>query len=147
MATYTIKLGGQTHTITIRDLRESSAVVEVDGKPYEMTYEKQSDQPSAKPPPKPAISSQPAKIMSSRPAAPKAAVAGDGHAIEAPIPGLILEIKVKAGDTVQPDQVLLIMEAMKMENPIKSPAAGKIKEIFVKVGDGVATGDVLVLLG
>jgi biotin carboxyl carrier protein len=67
--------------------------------------------------------------------------------IKAPLPGTILEIKVKPGDEVKMGDDLLIMEAMKMENNIKSDKYGKISDIKVSVGDSVLEGEVLVEIG
>jgi len=66
--------------------------------------------------------------------------------VMAPMPGTIIKILVKAGDAVQEDQEVLILEAMKMENPISTPAAGKVKEIKVKVDDKVDTNQVLMVI-
>ena len=64
--------------------------------------------------------------------------------IKAPMPGLINDLKVKVGDTVNPGDALLILEAMKMENVLKAPGAGTIKAIKVKKGDSVEKGQVLI---
>ena len=61
----------------------------------------------------------------------------------APMPGTIVEILTSEGTSVEEDQDLLILEAMKMENPIASPAAGKVKSIQVKVGDKVSADQLL----
>jgi biotin carboxyl carrier protein len=66
--------------------------------------------------------------------------------IVAPMPGKIIDILVKAGETVLEYQDVLILEAMKMENAIPAPEAGKIKEIKVKKDDIVATRQVLMEL-
>lgn len=66
--------------------------------------------------------------------------------IEAPMAGKVLEILVKAGDTIVEDDEIIILEAMKMENPIFATEGGVVKEIKVKVGQQVAEGDVLVTL-
>ena len=71
----------------------------------------------------------------------------ENGAVKAPIPGLILEIKVAEGDTVAAGQTVAIMEAMKMENNISSPVAGKVKEVRVAEGATVADGDILMLVG
>ncbi len=65
-------------------------------------------------------------------------------AITAPMPGLILEIRVKEGDSVSEDSPLLILEAMKMENVITSPREGIIKSISVKVGETVDKKQLLI---
>ncbi len=64
--------------------------------------------------------------------------------IKAPMPGLIIDLKVKAGDTVKAGDALLILEAMKMENILKSPGDGIVKNVKVKKGDSVEKSQVLV---
>jgi biotin carboxyl carrier protein len=66
--------------------------------------------------------------------------------VEAPMPGKIVEIKVKAGDTVKEDDELVVLEAMKMENLIYATASGKVKEIKVAAGQNVVTGQVLLVI-
>ena len=61
----------------------------------------------------------------------------------APLPGRILSIDVKAGDTVKAGQEVLVLEAMKMENSIATDYSGKVKQILVEVGENVATDAVL----
>ena len=60
------------------------------------------------------------------------------------MPGKIVEIKVKAGDTVAEGQELCVIEAMKMQMPVMSAHNGSVKEVKVEVGQGVKKGDVLV---
>ena len=79
------------------------------------------------------------------PVAPAAPTAG-GQVVEAPMPGKILDIKVKAGDAVGYGQVVIIMEAMKMETEIVAPGAGTVASVNVNVGDTVETGATLVTL-
>jgi biotin carboxyl carrier protein len=64
--------------------------------------------------------------------------------IKAPMPGLIIDLKVSAGDTVNAGDALLILEAMKMENVLKSPGGGTVKTVKVKKGDSVEKGQVLI---
>ena len=64
--------------------------------------------------------------------------------IKAPLPGIILKILVKEGDTVKEGDVLMVMEAMKMENNIEAEKSGTIKSIKVKEGDNVLQDDVLI---
>ena len=66
--------------------------------------------------------------------------------IKAPMPGLVLKIPTEAGQQIEKGDILLILEAMKMENAIKSPGAGTIKHIKVKEGDAVDKGEVLIEL-
>jgi len=66
--------------------------------------------------------------------------------VVAPMPGTIAEILVDVGDSVNADDELIILEAMKMENPICAPSAGKVKEIKIGVKDKVDTNQVLVVI-
>ncbi len=66
------------------------------------------------------------------------------NSIKAPMPGLIIDLKIKTGDTVKAGDQLVILEAMKMENIIKSPGEGTVKNVKVKKGDSVEKGQVLV---
>lgn len=83
----------------------------------------------------------PAAAPTPTPAAP---VGGASATVESPMPGTILDIKVTVGQEVQANQVLVILEAMKMENDIVTPSAGTVAAIHVKKGDSVNTGTLLV---
>jgi glutaconyl-CoA/methylmalonyl-CoA decarboxylase subunit gamma len=71
---------------------------------------------------------------------------GEGEPIKAPLPGVILGIKVNAGASVKSGEILLILEAMKMENEIVAPRDGVVTQIVANKGSSVNTGDVLVML-
>ncbi len=75
--------------------------------------------------------------------APKAAAPAGGTAVNAPMPGTILDVKANVGDTVAEGQVLMVLEALKMENDIVAPKAGKVASINVKKGDTVNSNDLL----
>lgn len=66
------------------------------------------------------------------------------NTIKAPMPGLIIDVKIKAGDTVNMNDPLLILEAMKMENVLKSPGEGIVKSVTIKKGDKVEKNQVLI---
>ncbi len=72
------------------------------------------------------------------------AIAGKINLIKAPMPGLIIDLKVKVGDLVKVGDQLLILEAMKMENILKSQGEGIVKTVKVKKGDTVEKGQVLI---
>lgn len=79
--------------------------------------------------------------------APKKVAAKAGQeVVKAPMPGTILSINVKEGDNVKKGQILLILEAMKMENEIVSPRDGKIAKVVVSKGSSVNTGDDMVII-
>jgi len=81
------------------------------------------------------------------PKAPKAPVATGAGAVVCPMPGTILDVRVKVGDAVKYAQPILILEAMKMENEIVAVADGTVQEIRVAKGASVNAGDVLVVIG
>jgi acetyl-CoA carboxylase biotin carboxyl carrier protein len=66
--------------------------------------------------------------------------------MESPLAGKILEINIKVGDQITEDDEAMIIESMKMENPLFSPANGTVKEVKVKVGDRVNEGDILAVI-
>ena len=79
------------------------------------------------------------------PAAP--AVTGAGDPVNAPMPGNILKVNVKAGDKVKSGTVLVVLEAMKMENEIMAPKDGAVTQVLVSKGSTVDTGAPLVVIG
>ncbi|KAA6232705.1 biotin attachment protein [Chlorobium phaeovibrioides] len=81
-----------------------------------------------------------------KPVAVAPEAAGDGVAVEASLPGNVVAISVEIGDTVGEGDDIVVIEAMKMESPVKSPKAGRVVSIEVSVGDTVATGDVLLYI-
>jgi biotin carboxyl carrier protein len=78
------------------------------------------------------------------PAAQAASGTGAGQSVTSPMPGSILDIKVSVGDKVSANQVVAVLEAMKMENEIVTPVAGTVTGVNVTKGQQVASGDVLV---
>lgn len=98
----------------------------------------------------PKAAAAPAAAPKAAPApAPKAAaapVAAGAATITAPMPGKILDVKVKAGQAVKRGEVVLILEAMKMQNEIMAPADGTIADVRVSAGQAVNTGDVMVVM-
>ena len=100
--------------------------VNVNGTVYEVEIEELTGAPAAAP-------------VAAAPAAP----AGAGERVAAPMPGNILSVNVAAGDTVKKGQVLMILEAMKMENEIMAPCDGKVTAVAVTKGAAVESGALL----
>lgn len=128
-------------------------VATINGKKYEVEVEKLEAYKSldrngvAAPaaPVLPASAPAPAPAPAAAPA-PKAAAPAGATTVEAPMPGKILNIKVSEGQAVKFGEVVVIMEAMKMETEIVAPADGTVSKILVKAGDSVDTGAALVAL-
>jgi biotin carboxyl carrier protein len=115
-------------------------IIKLNDKVYEVEMEEVTAETSA------AIT-EAAKAAPKAAPAPSAAPVSGGQKIEAPMPGNILSVAVSVGDTVKKGQVLVVLEAMKMENEIVSPADGKVLAVGVTKGDAVNPGDLLVQLG
>jgi len=101
-------------------------------------------QPAAAP--RPAAAPAPKPAAAAPAAAPAAPVAG-GTKMESPMPGMVIRYEVKEGDTVKAGDVVMVLEAMKMENSLTSPADGVIKQICCQAGQSVQKGDVLAVIG
>lgn len=119
--------------------------ITVNGKAYDVAVEEiGGGAPVAAAPVAAAPAPAAAPVATPAPAAAPANV--EGTKVSAPMPGTILDIKVKVGDEVSEGQVLLILEAMKMENDIPATATGKVAAINVNKGDTVNSNDVLVVI-
>ena len=144
MKEYKYKINGENYNVTINEVNDTTAQVEVNGVAYNVEWEK----PAA---PKPVVVAKPA-APAAKPApapttapAPAASAAG-GYAIKTPLPGVIIDIKVNVGDPVAKGQTVAVLEAMKMENNIDAERDGKITEIKVNKGDSVMEGAILVTI-
>lgn len=143
MKEYKYKINGNEYKVTIADINENKAQVEVNGVSYEVELEQKPKATVSKPVVRPAAPAAPA---ASAPAAkPAASPAGKGG-VKSPLPGVILDIKVNVGDVVKKGQTILILEAMKMENNINADRDGKIAAINVGKGDSVLEGTDLVII-
>ena len=129
-------------------------VVTLNGKNYEVevaeteaTVLSVTDAPAAVAVPvaAPAPAAAPAPVVAPAPAA--APVAGDGEKVLAPMPGTVLSVKVNVGDAVKAGDVVVVLEAMKMENDIVAPCDGTVKQILVQKTSTVNTDDVLAVIG
>lgn len=94
----------------------------------------------------PAAAATPAPVAGAAPAAPAAPAAAGSIEVAAPMPGKILNVKASVGTAVKKGDVILILEAMKMENDVVAPEDGTVASINVSAGDAVEAGDVLATL-
>lgn len=127
--------------------------VTVNGKAYEVEVEEMGGAPAAAPAPQAAAAPAPAAPAASAPApapAPAPAVGGPipegAITVKAPMPGKISALKAEAGKAVKRGDIILVLEAMKMQNDITATADGTLHEIRVNPGDNVKTGDVLAVI-
>lgn len=125
--------------------------VTLNGKTYEVEVEKGEailvDEYAAYAPAAPAPAAAPvAAAPAAATAAPAAAPVAGGETVNSPMPGNILRIDVKAGDTVKAGQILVILEAMKMENEIVAPHDATVAQVVTTKGAVVDTGAPLIVL-
>ena len=134
MKEYKFKINGYLYNVSINSLQNDTAVVVVNGREYIVNIESveknqksnQSAESSELPKEEPGTTS-------------KNAIRN----IKSPLPGIIVEINVKPGDSVKKGQKIAVIEAMKMENEITADCDGVVSEIKVKVGDSVLEGAVI----
>lgn len=125
MKNYRITVNGNTYDVQVEELGKSASVPAA------------APAPAATPTPAAAPAPTPAPVATPAPAA-------EGTSVTSPMPGNILDIKVNVGDKVAANQVVVVLEAMKMENDIVTPAAGTVASINVTKGQAVNSGDVLI---
>ena len=144
MKEYKYKINGNLYNVVIGDIEDNIAHVEVNGTHYTVEMEKK---PKAAPAPKPVArpAAKPAAAPAAAPAA-KPATGGAKSGVKSPLPGVILDIKVKEGDEVKKGQTVIILEAMKMENSINADKDGKVTAINVSKGESVLEGTDLVII-
>lgn len=117
--------------------------VTVEGAVYEVEVEEVQGEKEEKEIARPApVKPAAAEPVTRRQPSPEAS--GAGTTVSAPLPGLVLDVKAAEGVAVDVGQVLVILEAMKMENEIVAPRAGIVSKVHVTKGTGVAAGDPLV---
>ena len=120
------------------------------GRTYEVEVERGEamllDEYEAKSPVPAAPAAAPAAAAPAAAPAPAAGPVASGTKVDSPLPGNILDIKVSVGQAVKAGDVLIIIEAMKMENEVAAPCDGVVKQIVTNKGAVVATGDTLLVI-
>ena len=150
MKKYQYKVQGVDYDVEIEEVEGNIAKVNVNGIPFEVEL-KQPINPTSSlnkvkvEAPKP-VATAPVAAPAAAPA-PTPVPAGAGTAIKSPLPGTITDVKVQVGDKVNAGDVVLVLEAMKMQNNIESETAGTVMSVNVKPGDSVLEGSVLLTIG
>lgn len=141
MKTYKFKINGNEYNVAINSISGNVADVNVNGTAYQVELE---DTPAAPV----AVAPQPeAPAAPAQPVQAAAKPSGAGKAVLAPLPGVIIALKVNVGDVVKAGQVVGVLEAMKMENEIQAEFDGTVTAINVAKGDSVLEGAAIVTLG
>ena len=150
MKKYSLKINGNQYEVKIDDINEASTLahVTVNGTKYDVEIEGGKATGTKKPAVAPAPQATGLSVTPKTPIAskPAAAPAATGAKVTCPLPGTVISINVKEGDTVAAGQTLLVLEAMKMETNIDAERGGVVKQILVAAGATVMEGDVLIVI-
>ncbi|MDR1369646.1 MAG: biotin/lipoyl-binding protein [Dysgonamonadaceae bacterium] len=138
MKSFKYIINGNTYKVIVNSIEGTVADVEVNGTPYKVEM----DKPTTK---QVVTIKRPAQAAVAPIARPQQ-TAGASGALRSPLPGTILDIFCKVGDTVKRGQKLVVLEAMKMENAINSDRDGVIKEVKINKGDSVLEGADLIVI-
>lgn len=146
MKLYKFNINGTSYETKVVKFEDNQAVVEVNGTKYTVAMETEVFQSKT---PKivqgisvPSTDAEPSTAKTASPSGAK----GTGT-IKSPLPGVVIDLLVKVGDSVRIGQKLLVLEAMKMENNIEADKEGVIKSVKIQKGDSVMEGDILIEIG
>jgi biotin carboxyl carrier protein len=146
MRRYELVINDTPVTVTVKALAPSQATLEVDGVAYTVRLTREEMLPEAAQPRRPLAGSSAAARPPVHAAPPSMTGVNPIGSVRAPIPGAVLEVYVRAGDSVTAGQALLKMEAMKMENVIAAPIAGRITTLVVAKGSVVEQGQEMLVI-
>ena len=140
---YTVRLDGRPVEVDVHDAGPHAMSLIADGRAYDAVVERREGGYRV------VLRGQAIEVSlveASRGAVAPRKAAGGPSRVQAPMPGTLVRVLVRAGEDVGAGQGLVVMEAMKMENEIRAPRAGRVKEAPVREGQAVETGALLVLL-
>jgi biotin carboxyl carrier protein len=152
MNEYVLTINQKEYRAEVSEINAEYALIQVNGREFRVDLQQlalsklmpvaaMAETRAASPAAPPAIGVAPAPAA---PLAPVSAVGDASSIVKAPLPGLIIDVKVREGEKVKAGQNIVVMEAMKMENQIQATTDGTVKKILVKKGDNVAEGNALV---
>ncbi|MDR3340682.1 MAG: acetyl-CoA carboxylase biotin carboxyl carrier protein subunit [Candidatus Symbiothrix sp.] len=138
MKSFKYTINGNVYKVVINRIEDTIADVEVNGTPYKVEMNKPAQKHVV-------TINRPAQTTTPPPISRPQTNSGVG-VLRSPLPGIILEILCKVGDTVKKGQKVLVLEAMKMENVINADRDGVIKEVKINKGDSVLEGAELIII-
>lgn len=148
---FSVKIKGNAYKVTVGDISRSPVVVDVDGEKFEVEFESQGVKKAtllSSPDPRPAAAATPAQSSGAEvnAAAPANAMHQAGRTIAAPMPGKVLKIEVKPGDSLAKGGLVCTMESMKMEQQIRSNRDGVVEAVLVQAGQNIPHGGAIIRL-
>ena len=157
MGKYNFRINGHDYQVDVNSVEGGIVDVTVNGTDYKVELADAVPAPAqqaARPAPQTVSTGAPAVTPQATAPAPQAAQTatasapqGKGEVVTAPLPGVILDIKVKVGDAVKAGQTVAVLEAMKMENEIESTASGTVTAVNAGKGDSVLEGAAIITIG
>lgn len=157
MGKYNFRINGHDYQVDVNSVEGGIADVTVNGTDYKVELADAVPAPAqqtVRPAPQAVSTGAPAVTPQATAPAPQAAQTatasaphGKGEVVTAPLPGVILDIKVKVGDAVKAGQTVAVLEAMKMENEIESTASGTVTAVNAGKGDSVLEGAAIITIG
>ena len=159
MGKYNFRINGHDYQVDVNSVEGGIADVTVNGTDYKVELADAVPAPAqqaARPAPQATSTAAPAPQTTAPAAQPAAQAAqtatasapqGKGEVVTAPLPGVILDIKVKVGDVVKAGQTVAVLEAMKMENEIEATASGTVTAVNAGKGDSVLEGAAIITIG
>lgn len=149
MGKYNFRINGHDYQVDVNSVEGGIADVTVNGTDYKVELADAVPAPAQQ-----AVRLAPQATSTAAPApqataqtATASAPQGKGEVVTAPLPGVILDIKVKDGDVVKAGQTVAVLEAMKMENEIESTASGTVTAVNAGKGDSVLEGAAIITIG
>lgn len=142
MKEYKYIINGNTYKVAIGDIENNVVKVEVNGSPYKVELPENTKPVKVAP----RAASAPRTATGDKVIAKPAVANTGGYVVKAPLPGVVISVTVKVGDTVKGSDTVAMLEAMKMENAIHAGRDGKVKEINVNAGDSVLEGSAIITL-
>ena len=143
MSSYRLKIGETEYEAEVKSITPEQAKIVVNGTEYVIDLVS-IGRPVIEQSRTVAAARVPVPTESNTPRPSKPSLAGTAGSVRSPMPGLVLRIDVKEGEQVRAGQILVVMEAMKMENTILAPHNGTVRKVLVAEGTSVSEGDVLV---
>ena len=142
MKTYKYTINGNKYEVAIGEIVENVATLTVNGEEFKVEMEREAE-PEKK---KPVVRAASAAAEPASAAPASGAAVNKANAVKAPLPGVITEILVEVGQTVEAGQNVIVLEAMKMANNLQAEKSGKVTAICVQVGQSVMEDDALVVI-
>ena len=146
MKVFKYKINGSPYRVVVQKSDQESVELEVNGTPFLVEIEQKKKKPISSIQRQTSPSSA-QTIETTRPTVTRTTVAAGSIVVNSPLPGVVLDIKVKVGDAVKKGDTIIVLEAMKMENNIQASSDGTVSKVSVEKGASVLEGAELIVIG